>query len=525
RAEPGSGRTMVLGPLDTNDLSAAERDDLVGLVRQSRLFDLPASLPRPDTSQDEASNEPLSDEITIAVRAGERSGTVSYVVAQPRPQELDELLRGLEARMPWEPVIHEASPPLGQPPAAVTEFVRQPEAFAPYVAPPDPAPRQVTDPAEPFTPVTPFPPVIPTPGSRPRSRRRLVAALAAALLVIAGGLTAFVIMNDSGGEPGGGTSTAPSESAQAGSSGSASTPPSSSALGLPTGPPLPESMLVAAHDSEGNIDLYTVDSTTGATQTRLTSEAARDTQPLISPDRTSVIFLSRADDVSLLWVVGSDGSGARPLFETSPPGCDQVRGRAAWNPADPTMLAVVCLDAGGAATLQLLTPWGGRIRTLETGLGTVGGPSFSPDGTGLVYWGNADPAATEGSLFRLQTAESTAPVQLTDPADVGAAESPTWSPDGTRIAFHVVVDAQSSPPNTEIVVMDADGSNPVQLAPSDGVDQDPTWSPDGSMIAFKSDRTDGSGERVQRLWIMSADGTGTRLLTTEDVQDGFDAAW
>ena len=531
RAEPGSGRAMVLGPLDTNDLPASDRDDLVGLVRQSRLFDLPARLPGPDPGRSDTSNEPRPDEITIAVQAGARTATVSYLAAQTRPEELDQLLHRLESRMPWQPAGAGATQPPDRPRAPATEYVPRPDAFPPYFPPPTPpltpppptqpppihSPPRATDPPDSFAPV---------PAVRPHRGGRLVAAIATALLVIAAGVTAVILTNDDDrGPTGGGTPTAGTGSEDATGSSETTQPPSSSALGLPSGPPLPSTVLIAPHETAGNVDLYTVDSATGATQARLTTEAARDTQPLISPDRTSVVYLSRAEEVSLLWVVASDGSGARPLFETTPAGCDQVRGRAAWNSADPTMLAVVCLDANGPVTLQLLTPWGGRIRTLETGLASVGGPSFSPDGSGLVYWGNADPTATDGSLFRLQTDDSAAPVQLTDPAEVGPADSPAWSPDGTRIAFHVVLDAASTPPNTEIVVMEADGSNPVQLAAANGMDQDPTWSPDGSMIAFKSDRPDGTGERVQRLWLMNADGSGARLLSSEAVRDGFDAAW
>lgn len=282
-------------------------------------------------------------------------------------------------------------------------------------------------------------------------------------------------------------------------------------------------MLVAAQEIDGNLDLYTVDSTSGATQQRLTADAGRDSHALIAPDRTSVIYLSH-QDVNELWVVASDGSGARALFTEQPPGCEVVRA-AAWNPADPSMLAAVCLDAAGSPTLQLIAPSGGAIRTLDAGLPAFGGPTFSPDGATLVYWANADGAAGAGALFAMATDGSSAPMQLTDPAAIGTGKSAIWSPDGTRIACHVVVDATSTPANTEIVVMNGDGSSPQQLAPSDGLDQDPSWSPDGSMIVFRSDRDDGNGVREVRLWIMNADGSDVRLLTTEAVANGYAVGW
>ena len=57
---------------------------------------------------------------------------------------------------------------------------------------------------------------------------------------------------------------------------------------------------------------------------------------------------------------------------------------------------------------------------------------------------------------------------------------PTWSPDGTRIAF------MSGPRSSdkELYVMDADGSNVRKIAVRDDVPHPPAWSPDGSRIAF-----------------------------------------
>ncbi len=62
---------------------------------------------------------------------------------------------------------------------------------------------------------------------------------------------------------------------------------------------------------------------------------------------------------------------------------------------------------------------------------------------------------------------------------------PAWSPDGTRIAFS----CRRGPlvrglPSFEICVMDADGSNLVQLTNNNVQDLTVTWSPDGQQIVF-----------------------------------------
>ncbi len=83
---------------------------------------------------------------------------------------------------------------------------------------------------------------------------------------------------------------------------------------------------------------------------------------------------------------------------------------------------------------------------------------------------------------------------LTDP--MGDARQPTWSPDGSRIAFQAYWDG-----NYHIWSVGADGTGLRQHTRGRFDHREPHWSPDGARIAFSSDRS-GSYD----LWVTEFDG-------------------
>jgi Tol biopolymer transport system component len=133
----------------------------------------------------------------------------------------------------------------------------------------------------------------------------------------------------------------------------------------------------------------------------------------------------------------------------------------------------------------------------------------NPNNRRIVFNSNRDGSG----VYRIHTmkADGTAITRLTTSATNDNA--PTWSPDGSRIAFVCT----SADPRGEICVMNADGTGLTRLTTSPGLDNYPTWSNDGTKIAFFSLRAAAdpinAGLEAADIYVMNADGTGVTRLT------------
>ena len=208
-----------------------------------------------------------------------------------------------------------------------------------------------------------------------------------------------------------------------------------------------------------------------------------DADPAWSPGGRRIVFSRYQAGDSDLWSANLDGTGQKNLTNT--PAYGEID--PAWSPsggeisyarvgcdADGGISCVFKMDADGTDPVNL-TP---ETRLSEcpnqpgyAHRGASSDPSYSPDGTKIAFKGTVRCPYSSGTDIWVLGSAGGAKVNVTD--DNGTGDNhPTFSPDGKKIAFN------SSRPTgdpTAVYLVGVDGGTVSRLAASSGFDNDPDW--------------------------------------------------
>ncbi|MHB9132739.1 MAG: PA14 domain-containing protein [Armatimonadota bacterium] len=201
--------------------------------------------------------------------------------------------------------------------------------------------------------------------------------------------------------------------------------------------------------------------------------------------------------IHLNWSSPSQKKEAIPASQLFPPLI--AGGQIAYqSPRLPPTCAIYLLTGDGAAPKALSGP--GEME-----------PTFPATGTRLAYTsgrhtGWKDPKTVKNTELYLMNTDGTGQIRITrDP--MGDAQ-PAFSADGRKIAF-----ASNRNLNWDIYLVNYDGSKLQRLTEDKMDDQSPSVSPDGKQVVFQSCR-DGQWE----LYLVDGDGGNEHRLTTDGGQ-------
>jgi Tol biopolymer transport system component len=207
-----------------------------------------------------------------------------------------------------------------------------------------------------------------------------------------------------------------------------------------------------------------------------------------SPDERKMLYV-KPDDPTKTYLANADGSGEVLLHFRS----------GNWS-SDSKSITYWAKVSGHNYDVFIYSVETGETRNITNSDGFDADPSFSPDGTRIAFVSTRD---GNGEIYTINLDGSDLRRITFNPT---ADSHPAFSPDGTQILF--TSDRENE--NADVYLMNSDGSSPVKVTNWDKSNETAGpggWSRDGTKIAFFSDR-DGKDD----LYVVSAEISRPKLV-------------
>ncbi|MEX1263213.1 MAG: hypothetical protein WEE66_04635 [Actinomycetota bacterium] len=280
----------------------------------------------------------------------------------------------------------------------------------------------------------------------------------------------------------------------------------------------PAGQIAFQSERDGDFEIW-VSNPDGSAPTKLTDNTVLDADPVWSPDGMRIAF-QRAGSCTLscraIWVMNADGSSATAITGFTSGVADSG---PAWSP-DGATVAFASTRSGGVKHVYSVPASGGAATQLTSGADADWAPDWSPDGIGILF---VSTRTGSSQLFTMAPDGSgQTRLALTGTVPTALVGEPSWSPDGSRIAFRGASDLFAAP--TEVFVAKADGSaTSLAYAPDDATFvYTPVFSPDGSKLMLANDSAiAATGFEIEVVDLATGIGTPIASSTADDLNPSW----
>jgi TolB protein len=230
-------------------------------------------------------------------------------------------------------------------------------------------------------------------------------------------------------------------------------------------------------------------------------------QPVKENEKTeSIAYASSGSGNWQIWTMNPDDGMASQVTHG-----EQDVHYPAW---DPNGREIACADSSGRI---LIVPMSGQQQVLPDLPENCTHPTWSPEGSKIAFVCHTFQSGREDSDIWIADLKAGKTRKLLEQQDIQ--NYPHWSPDGSSIVYTSGYRASPTKVIEELWLVNADGSNPRRLLSNGFSNVKPQWSPDGSRIAFASDQ---SGN--MEIWVIDIDGKHIVQMTFDRAYDG-DPTW